>query len=82
MNDETKLNSPLPKVWECTDALTGKRMDDETYAKLEKIYNHFNCKTMGQLLKIYQKVNCILLSDAMQANRETTISDGGLDPFI
>ena len=81
MNDNTKLSSPLPNVWECTDALTGERMDDETYEKLESIYNHFKCQNMGDLEKLYLKVDCLLLTDAMQANRQTSIVDSGLDPL-
>ena len=68
-------------MWDCTDALTGKRMDDETYARLKKIYNHFKCRDMGDLEKIYSKVDCTLLADAMQANTKTIILDGGLDPL-
>ena len=80
MKDETKLSLPLSKRCECFDQLTGELMDEETYGRLGRIYNHFKCKTMGQLLKIYQKVDCTLLSDAVRTKRETTIADSKLDP--
>ena len=48
-------------------------MDDETYNKMERAYNHFNCKNMLEYMLIYLQGDCLQLFDAIRELSETNI---------
>ena len=84
MNDRSKFTASLPKQCECFYSLTNKLMDDESYAKMVKAYNHFDCENGGKMLeymRIYLKTDCALLADAMEDVRNKNIEEELLDPI-
>ena len=55
-------------------------MDDESYARMVKADNNFQCENMLEYMRIYLKTNCTLLADAVEAFRSKNIEEELLDP--
>ena len=52
----------------------------EDYAHAQRVWNNFNCATLGQYADIYLKTNVVLLVDVFESFRDMCLLHYGLDP--
>ena len=70
----------LPPIECFYSHLTKKTVSEATYHRLEKIWNNFECSTLGEFHDIYLKVDVGLLASVFQNFRSTSLKQFGLDP--
>ena len=61
-------------------SLTESHINDDDYAHAKKVWNHFNCKTLGEYSDLYLLIDVLLLSDVFENFRDICISTYNLDP--
>jgi len=75
-----KLNyNKLPKKKHFYSKLNDSDISDGDYTTAQKVWNHFNCKTMMDYHNIYLKSDVLLLSDIWENFRNTCYKIYGLD---
>ncbi len=57
------------------DTLHNAECSEESYESAQKIWDYFNCKTMGDYMEVYLKTDVLLLTDVMEHFRETVMLD-------
>ena len=72
----------LPPREEFVDNLAGKGPISETeYTRAKEVFTATNCKTFGDYTKLYVQTDVLLLADVMEAHRQRTWKEFGLDPL-
>ena len=61
--------------------LTDSHITEEDYSHAVKVWEEFNCKTLGDYHDLYLKLDVTLLCDAMEAFRKVCYDNYDLDPF-
>uniref|UniRef100_A0A158P4N4 DNA-directed DNA polymerase n=1 Tax=Tetranychus urticae TaxID=32264 RepID=A0A158P4N4_TETUR len=70
----------LPSIDKFFSHLSLKTIDKQSYDRLLDIWEHFNCKNLGDFHDIYLKVDVLLLAAIFQNFRATSLKQFGLDP--
>lgn len=70
----------LPPINAFFSSLSQKTIDQQTYDRLNGIWNHFECENLGDFHDIYLKVDVLLLTAIFQNFRATSLKQFGLDP--
>lgn len=81
-NNKTKFTeTKLPSQSAFFNKLNDCNISDEDYQHAQKVYNTFECKTLGDYHDLYLRTDVLLLADVMENFRNTCIKDYTLDPF-
>jgi hypothetical protein len=81
MDSEERFDeTSLPPISMFYSHLSKKTIDENCYNRLQSIWNHFNCRNLGDFHDIYLKVDVLLLTAIFQNFRATSIEKFGLDP--
>jgi len=71
----------LPAIEEFFDTLSNsQRTTPADYARAQKAWRQFNCRTLGDYLMRYLQVDCLLLADVFENYRVNSIREYALDP--
>src|SRR6266853_6834988 len=57
-----------------------QRTTPADYARAQKAWRQFNCRTLGDYLMRYLQVDCLLLADVFENYRVNSIREYALDP--
>ena len=71
----------LPPIDKFYSKLSDEKIKDVDYEHALKVWNEFNCKTIGDYHDLYLKTNVVLLADVFQTFRKTCIVSYKLDPL-
>ena len=72
----------LPPREEFVDNPAGKGpISESEYAHAKEVFTATNCKTFGDYTKLYVQTDVLLLADVMEAHRQRTWKEFGLDPL-
>ncbi|XP_025421129.1 uncharacterized protein LOC112691190 [Sipha flava] len=74
--DETTL----PPKTEFYSSLTETSIEEDEYEHAIKVWNHFNCRSLGEYSDLYLKIDILLLADVFENFRVICISTYKLDP--
>jgi hypothetical protein len=74
--DETTL----PPKTEFYSSLTETSIEEDEYEHAIKVWNHFNCRSLGEYSDLYLKIDILLLADVFENFRDICISTYKLDP--
>lgn len=69
----------LPSIEHFYNKLNDKHITENQYAHAVDVWNHFNCKTLGQYSDIYLKTDVLLLADVFENFRNNCIRIYNLD---
>ncbi|XP_023311299.1 uncharacterized protein LOC111691962 [Anoplophora glabripennis] len=76
-----KLEDPhLPPINKFYNSMTMESLSEEDYCRANKIWNIFNCKTLGEYADIYLKSDVLLLADVFENFRKVCLKQYKLDP--
>ncbi|XP_025420172.1 uncharacterized protein LOC112690378 [Sipha flava] len=70
----------LPSEAHFYSTLKEKHIVDEEYKHALTVWDHFDCKTLGEYNDLYLKIDILLLADVFQNFRDICNSTYGLDP--
>lgn len=70
----------LPSKENFYNKLTDEPVSDEDYEHAKRVWNHFNCTTLGSYSDLYLCTDVLLLSDVFQNFREISLENYDLDP--
>jgi len=70
----------LPPIEDFYSALTEEHIDETEYRFAIKVWNHFNCKTLGEYSDLYLKIYVLLLADVFENFRDLCLNTYHLDP--
>ena len=73
---ETKL----PAKERFFNILTQSHISNEVYERLERMWNHFECRTMQDFCDIYLKIDVLLLAAVFEEFRDMSFNEFDLDP--
>ena len=80
MTDFSKLSATsLPPKEAFYSQLSGSGISDKDYDHAKKVWNTFNCKTMGDYHDLYLRTDTLLLADVMTEFRKTCKKAYGLE---
>ena len=71
----------LPPIDKFYSKLSDEKIKDVDYEHAQKVWNEFNCKTIGDYHDLYLKTDVVLLADVFQTFRKTCIVSYKLDPL-
>ena len=81
MDDIAKLNEPnLPPREEFLNDFTGEIISVEDYDRAKRIWDSFECQTLGDYSNMYLKCDVLLLADVFENFRKLCLKVYGLDP--
>ena len=81
MNSAERFNeTSLPTSDKFYSALNEQSIDDADYLRAQRVWSHFNCKTMKDYHDVYLKMDVLLLADIFENFRKLGITNFGLDP--
>ena len=76
------LNSTvMPSHEQCYDDMKGEMMPQDEYDYMVKLWNTFDIKTWGEYYELYNVIHVILMADAFEHFRNTTLKAFGVDPI-
>ena len=75
--NETQV-PPIDKFYR---KLSDEKIKDVDYEHAQKVWNEFNCKTIGDYHDLYLKTDVVLLADVFQTFRKTCMDSYKLDPL-
>lgn len=70
----------LPSRDKFYDNLRGESVSDENYTRALKVWNTFNCSTLGEYSDVYLKSDVLLLTDIFENFRKVCLEKYKLDP--
>ncbi|XP_073982716.1 uncharacterized protein [Rhodnius prolixus] len=70
----------LPPKEAFYSTLMDSNIDEEDYNHAMKVWNHFECSTLGEYSDIYLKTDVLLLADVFQNFRNVTMETHKIDP--
>ena len=79
-SDERMEETQLPPKEAFYSKLSGEGITDADYAHAQKVWNVFDCKTMGDYHDLYCLTDVLLLADVFEHFREMCHKNYGLDP--
>ena len=71
----------LPPIDKFYSKLSDEKIKDVDYEHAQKVWNEFNCKTIGDYHDLYLKTDVVLLADVFQTFRKTRMDSYKLDPL-
>ena len=71
----------LPSMDKFYSNLSDEKIKDVDYEHMQKVWNEFNCKTIGDYHDLYLKTDVTLLADIFQTFRKTCMESYKLDPL-
>ena len=71
----------LPSIEKFYSKLSDEKIKDVDYEHAQKVWNEFNCKTIGDYHALYLKTDVVLLADVFQTFRKTCMDSYKLDPL-
>ena len=71
----------LPPIDKFYSKLSDEKINDVDYEHAQKVWNEFNCKTIGDYHDLYLKTDVVLLADVFQTFRKTCMDSYKLDPL-
>ena len=71
----------LPSIDKFYSKLSDEKIKDVDYEHAQKVWNEFNCKTIGDYHDLYLKTDVVLLADVFQTFRKTYMDSYKLDPL-
>ena len=77
---EKFLETQLPPIEAFYSTLEETHIEVSAYEHATKVWNAFNCKTMGDYHDLYLKTDVLLLSDIFEAFRNACLNNYQLDP--
>ncbi|XP_048482323.1 uncharacterized protein LOC125489689 [Plutella xylostella] len=81
MTSFDSLKTPsLPSIDHFYSSLTGNTITSEDYTHAQNVWDHFNCRNMGDYSDLYLKTDVLLLSDVFENFRNVCIKTYDLDP--
>ena len=81
MNDFARFDeTSLPPPSEFYSKLSNEHITDSTYKHAQKVWDTFNCATLGDYHDIYLRTDVLLLADVFENFRKTAMATYGLDP--
>ena len=81
MDSFSKFNdTQLPSRRDFYSLLTDESIEDKEYEHVQKVWNTFQIKNMGEYHDLYLKSDILLLADVFENFRKTCLSYYGLDP--
>lgn len=82
MDSEEKFNDQqLPSEDDFHSMLTDEGMTDDRYTHVQKVWNTFKMRTMGEYHDLYLKSDLLLSADLFEIFRKTCLQYYKLDPF-
>ena len=66
---------------QCYDDMKGEMMPQNEYDHMVKLWKTFNIKTWGEYYELYNVIHVILMVDAFEHFRNTTLNAFGVDPM-
>ncbi|XP_072389467.1 uncharacterized protein [Diabrotica undecimpunctata] len=70
----------LPTQEEFFDILKGEGISDEKYLRAKRVWEVFNCNTLGEYSDVYLKSDILLLADVFENFRHNCLFNYKLDP--
>ncbi|KAL4153040.1 hypothetical protein QTP88_000873 [Uroleucon formosanum] len=70
----------LPNKAEFYSILTESAIKDEEYEHAMKVWDHFECKTIGEYSDLYLKIDVLLLADIFENFRDVCMKTYNIDP--
>lgn len=70
----------LPPKTEFFSTLNENHVGDNDYEHAQKVWNHFDCKSLGEYSDLYLKIDVLLLTDVFENFRDMCILTYNLDP--
>ena len=81
MDSWDRFNEPqLPPKEAFYSKLSDEHISDEDYAHAQKVWEVFDCKTLGDYCDLYCCTDVLLLADVFETFRKTCLRQYGLDP--
>ena len=81
MHNFNKFNeTELPPINEFYSRLYDSGVDEKDYAHAQKVWSHFDIKSMGEYHDLYLKTDVILLADIFENFRDVCLKNYKLDP--
>ena len=72
-------NTIIPSRVQCIDDMKGEMMPQNEYNHMMKPWNTFNSKTWGEYYELYNVIDVILMVDAFEHSKNTTLYVFGVD---
>ena len=80
VSDFEKFKEQLQSKEKICSLLTGKKISDEEYEYVLKVWNKFEMKTMKDYHDLYLKCDVLLLADVFEKFRNNSLKNYGLCP--
>ena len=76
---ESLINNLIPSREQCIDDIKGEMMPQYEYIHMMKLWKTFDIKTWGEYYELYNVLDVILMVDAFEHFRNTTLNAFGVD---
>jgi len=70
----------LPQKEEFYSTLTESNIENADYEHAKTVWDHFNCRSLGEYSDLYLKIDVLLLADVFENFRDLCLSTYHLDP--
>ena len=72
-------NTFIPSRKQCYDDMKGEMMSQDEYDHMMKLWNTFDINTWSEYYELYNVLDVILMADAFEHFRNTTLNAFGVD---